>query len=69
MSMADRLRLLPPMPEDPGDAPAVLEALGARNALLCDTLANFCEAWKMLRGEYPEAVAEVIKACRIREAA
>jgi hypothetical protein len=63
MTMANRIRELPPLPPRE-NAVARAVALEARNALLADTLRNFCEAWHMLRGEYPAEVNEVIEACR-----
>ena len=75
MTMAERLSSLPPIP-DTGDQPwdriddpvvlsRIIRGLHARNAVLSDTLGNVCEAWKMLRGEYPHEVDEVIRLCKV----
>ena len=68
MTMANRLKALPPLPED-GDPEATLRAVQARNDLLAEALKNMCEAWRMLRGETLPEMDEVLKACRIPEAA
>lgn len=64
MSVADKLKALPPFPDRPEDVQARLVALEARNELLAEALGNFCEAWQLLRGEYPPEVADVLRACK-----
>lgn len=63
MTMANRIKELPPLPTRDNAAARVV-ALEARNALLADTLRNVCEAWHLLRGEYPAEIHEVVEACR-----
>ena len=76
MTVVEKLKNLPPLP-DRGAVDAAMQnqdvvalartvqALAARNELLCSTLVNFCEAWELLRGEYPAELSSILKECRI----
>lgn len=67
MTMANRIKALPPFPED-GDVEARLRAMEARNALLIEALANMAEAWQHVRNEPVPEIEDVIKACRAQAA-
>lgn len=63
MTMANRIKALPPFPED-GNVQDRLAAVEARNALLVEALANMAEAWMHVRNEPVPEIEDVIRACK-----